>query len=217
MYLELFGRKKTVLFAVLAMFLCLTSYTYLSFHVLMVGDWPHNALRPIYGESWVQTGWHQSLGRMAGDDISGYDAIIVDKSIYNYSARDTSILGYSSEGNFSKLLQEYVNNGGTLIRIPFKNATNGGEIVDTIKIGKGTIIDVSVRSSPSYGSASWIALEDFWIEIFEDIMGSSKLIALDIVEFLGLSSTVVLVLCLFHSLIDTRRNKQIVENGAQKS
>lgn len=170
----------------------------------MVGDWPHDALRPIYGEPWIQTGWHPSLGRMAGDQIDGYDIIILDKSVLNYS----------SEENYWKLFAEYLNNGGTLIRIVSKSVTNGGEIVDTIKMGKGTIIDVRVQSNPSYGSVSWTVSKEFWTNIFEEKVGSLRLIALTVTEFLMLGTTAVLIVCILSQLRNKGRDKQIVKSNA---
>ena len=57
---------------VLALFVCLISYAFLSIHVLSIGDWPHDVLMTTYGNTQIQTGWAPSLGIVPKDNLNRF-------------------------------------------------------------------------------------------------------------------------------------------------
>jgi hypothetical protein len=185
------NKPKVAIIVVFLLFICLVSYSYASIHVLSIGDWPHDVLRPTYGDSRVQTGWAPSLGLIPEDKLNRFDVVVIDTSVKaEYVLHEPYITTFT----------DYIREGGTLIHVVSKEPIYGGKILDVTYPGEGKIIEVVGSPNPQYRSLSWSASKYFWEDIFEKSVSPYRLLLLDILNILILGLVIVLGFLIFNVL-----------------
>ncbi|MEM2703213.1 MAG: hypothetical protein QXR45_08640 [Candidatus Bathyarchaeia archaeon] len=143
---------KTACTCVFLLFFCLCIYSYISIHVLSIGDWPHDVLTTTYTDHWIQTGWAPSLGMVPINILDRFDIIVCDSSISRYVSQEP----------WKDIFDGYVIRGGTLVIIVSKNENLPGEIIKETVLGHGKVYEV-------IGGYS----KNFWEELYFSSIGSS--------------------------------------------
>jgi len=187
------GSPRIAVTAILLLILSLFSYSLASVHVLAVGDYPHDMLKPVYGLSQVQIAWIGSLGGVPWDRIEKFDAILVDPSAAPYAEQEP----------WEDKLTAYVRKGGTLIKVTQQVKLPGGnEITSQTNFGKGKLINV-ISSNPQWNSPDWAQSKHFWLEIFRNSVSQLRVTLLDMLPFLFLPMLVLFIFSLVLKYVKT--------------
>ena len=181
-------RRKAVslqaaVFYCLLLFLCLVSYSYASVHVLHIGDWPHDVLRPTYGNTWVQTAWAPSLGLVPKDKLYRFDVIVID------------ILAswYATEASWKDTFDSFVKRGGILVTItPIDVFASEYVIIGETSLGSGEKLAVIGCSNAAYNSLGWANSKHFWEELYKGSVSHSRFLLIQILKILTLALSVAL-------------------------
>jgi hypothetical protein len=188
--------KIIIVLIVLALFLCLLSYAFLSIHVLSIGDWPHDVLMPTYGNTQIQTGWAPSLGIVPENNLKRFDDIVIDSSIKQYV----------DQPPWKDVFDNYVKNGGTLIIIVSKDPTSTGKIIQTTSLGKGQQIEVSGYPNATFNSLTWHKSADFWSGLYKKSIHYFRVILLQILKYACIVLALVFVFLIILMLFDKRKD-----------
>jgi len=181
---------------VLALFVCLISYAFLSIHVLSIGDWPHDVLMTTYGNTQIQTGWAPSLGIVPKDNLNRFDDIVIDSSIQQYV----------DQPPWKDVFDNYVKNGGTLITIVSKDTSSTGKIIQAISLGKGRQIEVSGYPNATFNSSTWHQSADFWSGLYKKSINHFRLILLQILKYACIVLALVFVFLIIMMLFGKRKS-----------
>lgn len=133
----------------LALYLTIMGMVFFSERVLVIGDWPHDYLKPAYGFSNIQYAWVPSTSEVNSDFFSA-DFVIAERHFYRY---------LDEEANLSA----YIRSGGAFVSIE-----NTGEfsLIREETVGEGTLLRAEVSGDTSLDSPGWWEASTFWRELF---------------------------------------------------